>query len=213
MDRNYSFFDDVINELDQGLRTIVLKPTHSQRNNPATSIDETDLSDAERTLAGRLMRVNHAGEVAAQGLYNGQALTAKNTEVREQMQHSANEEEDHLAWCQQRLNELRTSRSAIGPFWYAGSYVLGASAGLAGDKWSLGFVAETERQVVKHIDDHLSKLPKIDAKSCAILKQMREDELQHGKAAEDAGASELPKPVKAAMHAVSRVMVFGAYWV
>lgn len=203
----------MINELDQGLRTIVLKPTQSQRNNPAESIEESPLSDTERRLSGRLMRVNHAGEVAAQGLYSGQALTAKNAKVREQMQHSANEEEDHLAWCQQRLNELHTSRSAIGPIWYFGSYVLGASAGLAGDKWSLGFVAETERQVVKHIDDHLSKLPDTDEKSRAILEQMREDELRHGKAAENAGASELPKPVKAAMHAVSRVMVFGAYWV
>lgn len=159
------------------------------------------------------MRVNHAGEVAAQGLYQGQALTAKLNNIREKMQHAADEEIDHLVWCQQRLQELDSHTSYLHPLWYLGSFTIGAVAGLAGDKWSLGFVAETENQVSEHLASHQRKLPNDDLKSKAIITQMREDEIQHAKMAVSAGAADLPRGIKWLMTITAKVMTATAYWV
>jgi len=158
-----------------------------------------------------LMRVNHAGEIAAQGLYQGQAATARLTTVRASMEKAAEEENDHLAWCQERLAELGSRPSILNPIWYAGAFAIGATAGLIGDRWSLGFVAETERQVVRHLEDHLARLPRGDARSKAILEQMKIDEQRHGATAEQAGGAQLPAPVRQLMGAVSRIMTRGAY--
>ncbi len=212
MSKRY-FSDRLIEEFDRGLRTLTKSSRQAQRCNPAETLEESDLSEQETLLSGRLMRVNHAGEIAAQGLYHGQALTAKNNATLNQMQISAKEEEDHLAWCEQRLNELQTPRSLIGPVWYLGSYAIGATAGLFGDRWSLGFVAETEDQVEKHLENHLKKLPSRDQKSRAIIEKMKQDEHQHGQAARDLGGKQLPTPVQKTMRLVSKVMTTGAYWV
>ena len=208
-----SFSDRLIEEFDRGLRTLTKSSRRTQRINPAEALDEKNLSEKEALLSGRLMRVNHAGEIAAQGLYHGQALTAKDDATLTQMQISAKEEEDHLAWCEQRLNELQTPRSLIGPVWYLGSYAIGATAGLFGDRWSLGFVAETEDQVEKHLESHLQKLPSQDLKSRVIIEKMKQDEHQHGQAARDLGGKQLPTPVQKTMQLVSKVMTTGAYWV
>lgn len=170
------------------------------------------MSDRERRHAAGLMRVNHAGEVMAQGLYQGQALTARLDEVRDAMALAAAEEFDHLAWCEQRLAELRDRPSALGPLWYAGAYLLGAGAGLAGDRWSLGFVSETEAQVVDHLEDHLGRLPPADRRSRAIIEQMKLDEARHGATARDAGGLPLPPPARAVMTMMSTVMTRVAYW-
>lgn len=208
-----SITDRLIREFDRSLRTLTKSSRHAQRSNPAELLDESALSAKETQLSGRLMRVNHAGEIAAQGLYHGQALTAKHATTLNQMQISAKEEEDHLAWCEQRLNELHTPRSFISPVWYVGSYAIGATAGLFGDHWSLGFVAETEDQVEKHLEGHLQKLPSHDLKSRAIIKKMKQDEHQHGKSARDLGGKPLPAPVQKAMRLMSKVMTTGAYWI
>ena len=210
--RQYSFVDDLISHIDNGVRTL-FGENHATRENPANAKQESNLSDADKELAGRLMRINHAGEVAAQGLYQGQALTAKLPDVREQMEQAAQEEVDHLAWCKTRAEELGTHTSKLDPLWYAGSVTIGAIAGLAGDKWSLGFVNETEKQVVKHLEGHLEKLPHHDEKSRAILEQMKTDEQHHASLAQDAGAEQLPEPVKKAMTLVSKLMTKSAYWV
>ncbi len=183
------------------------------RINPAEQQDDGPLRPNERRHVARLMRVNHSGEVAAQALYHGQALTAKLEQVRETMEKSAAEESDHLAWCEQRLLELGGRRSLLNPFWYAGSFAIGALAGIAGDRWSLGFVAETERQVVQHLDGHLDRLPEHDSRSRAILEQMREDEAEHGETARLAGGEDLPQPIPLLMNAVSTVMTRAAYWI
>ncbi len=208
-----NFCDTLIEEFDRGLRTLTKASRSASRDNPADDIPEADLNDQEATLSGRLMRVNHAGEIAAQGLYHGQALTARNQATLEQMRVSAKEEEDHLAWCEQRLNELQTPTSMITPLWYAGSYAIGATAGLFGDKWSLGFVAETENQVEQHLQSHLEKLPAQDEKSKSIIDLMQQDERRHGDAARNLGGVDLPKPVQKAMQAVSKVMTTGAFWI
>jgi ubiquinone biosynthesis monooxygenase Coq7 len=158
------------------------------------------------------MRGNHAGEVAAQGLYQGQALTARLDSVRQQMERAALEENDHLAWCESRAKELGAHVSYLNPLWYGGSVAIGALAGLAGDKWSLGFVVETERQVVRHLDDHLARLPAQDAKSRAILEQMRQDEGHHATVALEAGGAALPEPIKRLMGLASQVMTRTAYY-
>lgn len=210
--RNLTPIDQFVTTLDQGLRTVFGAPKTTGRVNPADAEMEADLSDEQRVLAERLMRINHAGEVSAQGLYQGQALTAKLPQVRQKMARAAAEENDHLAWCKARLDELGGRPSYLNPVWFAGSVAIGAVAGLVGDKWSLGFVAETERQVEKHLDGHLGRLPGKDAKSLAILKQMRADEIEHGNAARHAGAADLPTPVKTLMGLVSKVMTRTAYW-
>ena len=209
--RQYSPIDHLIQHIDVGLRTLAGAPRVTERPNPAAGLPEAEMDDAARALAGSLMRVNHAGEVAAQGLYEGQALTAKLPEVREKMERAAQEENDHLAWCEQRAKELDTHVSYLNPLWYFGSLGIGAAAGLAGDKWSLGFVAETERQVIRHLDEHLSRLPEQDARSRAILEQMREDEAHHATVALEAGGAELPAPVKKLMGLTSKIMTTLAY--
>ena len=216
MMRHYSPIDHLLINLDQALRTVAGKPSVTERINPADAHTDahpdSQLSAAQKQTAARLMRVNHAGEVAAQALYQGQALTAQLTEVREKMQRAAQEENDHLAWCETRIKELDSHTSVLNPAWYIGSFAIGALAGLAGDKWSLGFVAETEQQVVKHLEEHLRQLPPQDLKSHAILEQMRRDESHHATTALEAGGAPLPAPIKHAMQLTSQVMTRTAYW-
>jgi 3-demethoxyubiquinol 3-hydroxylase len=172
-----------------------------------------ELAAADRTNSARLMRVNHAGEVAAQALYQGQALTARDPAVKSAMQQAAAEETDHLAWCGQRLRELGARPSLLNPLWYLGSYAIGAVAGALGDRTSLGFIAETERQVEAHLREHIGRLSPRDSRSRAILEQMTHDEMQHGAKASSLGGRELPIPVTLAMRATSRLMTRGSYWV
>jgi len=213
-ERSYSFFDNVIIELDKALTTVVGKPETTSRPFPDAEItDEDVLSEVERKQSAGLMRVNHSGEVSAQALYQGQALTAKLPDVRAAMEHAAQEENDHLVWCQQRLESLSSHTSVLNPIWYVGSFTIGAIAGKIGDKWSLGFVAETESQVVKHLDGHLKVISDKDKKSRAILAQMKIDEQQHGTAAVDAGGAILPKPVSQLMGMVSKLMTRTSYWI
>ena len=191
--RKFNLVDTLISEFDQSLRTIFAKAPTTERPNPATDVETMDeLSEEEVQLSAKLMRVNHAGEIAAQGLYRGQALTAKREDIREQMERSAMEENDHLNWCENRLIELNSHKSYLSPLWYWGSFSIGATAGLAGDKWSLGFVKETEDQVVRHIDQHITRIPAKDLPSMMILQQMKEDELHHADVAVQAGAARLP---------------------
>ncbi|HSQ08838.1 MAG TPA: 2-polyprenyl-3-methyl-6-methoxy-1,4-benzoquinone monooxygenase, partial [Chromatiaceae bacterium] len=172
-----------------------------------------DLSEEERRHVARLMRINHTGEVCAQGLYQGQALTARLPEVRAKMERSAQEENDHLAWCEHRLEALGDRKSLLNPLWYLGSFAMGAAAGLAGDKWSLGFVVETERQVESHLDDHLAQIPEHDVRDRAVLQQMKADEIHHAAVAKDAGGAELPAPIRLGMRLTSKVMTGTVYWV
>ncbi len=210
--RQYSALDHLLFNIDTGVRTLLGAPQTTERKNPAEAQPESDLSEADKKLSGRLMRINHAGEVSAQGLYQGQALTAKLPHIREQMERSAQEENDHLDWCATRCQELGTHVSLLSPLWYLGSLTIGAIAGRAGDKWSLGFVSETEHQVVRHLDSHLQQMSADDLKSRAILEQMKEDELHHAVIAEDAGGASLPAAVRAAMKLSSQVMTRSAYY-
>jgi ubiquinone biosynthesis monooxygenase Coq7 len=174
---------------------------------------ESPKSDGERRHASGLMRVNHAGEICAQALYSGQALFAREVRVRDALHLAAAEERDHLAWCRERLSELGSRPSLLDPFWYAGSFAFGVFSGLAGDRWSLGFLAETEAQVESHLEGHLERLPASDQRSREIVAKMRDDENRHGAMGRAMGAMELPPPVKAAMRAASKVMTRTAYWV
>jgi 3-demethoxyubiquinol 3-hydroxylase len=182
------------------------------RTYPAATQADDDLPAPARRHAAGLMRVNHAGEIAAQGLYHGQALTARNPDVAAHLHEAAVEERDHMAWCEQRLTELGSQPSVLSPLWYAGSFAMGAAAGLAGDRWNLGFVAETERQVAAHLSEHLTELPPGDARSRAVVHAMREDETRHGAEATAAGGVELPWVVKRLMHRVAGVMKWVAYY-
>jgi ubiquinone biosynthesis monooxygenase Coq7 len=210
--RHHNAIDQFIMQSDHALRTIFGAAVTTERNNPADGISEPTLSDSERKRAAALMRVNHAGEVSAQALYQGQALTARLDSVRQSMERAALEENDHLAWTEQRIDELSSHKSLLNPIWYSGSFAIGAIAGLLGDKWSLGFVAETEHQVICHLDDHLQKLPPQDARSTAILQQMKTDEAHHATVALEGGGAELPWPVKKLMTAMSKVMTSSAYY-
>lgn len=210
--RQFSTLDHILINIDNGIRTIFGAPEVTERSNPAADQPEGELSDSDKDLAGRLMRINHAGEVSAQGLYQGQSLTAKLPEIRQQMARAAQEENDHLDWCEKRCKELGTHVSLLSPFWYMGSLTIGAIAGKAGDKWSLGFVSETEHQVVRHLESHLAQLSPEDHKSRAILEQMKEDELHHAIIAEQAGGANLPAAVKLAMNITSKIMTKGAYY-
>jgi ubiquinone biosynthesis monooxygenase Coq7 len=169
------------------------------------------MSASERDHVSRLMRINHTGEVCAQALYQGQALTARDPATRESMERSAAEENDHLDWCEKRVEELGGRLSLLNPFWYAGSFAIGAVAGAVGDKWSLGFVAETEKQVENHLQEHLEQVPEEDQRTRAILEQMKEDEIEHGQKALDHGGVELPSPIKAAMQLTSKLMTRSVY--
>jgi ubiquinone biosynthesis monooxygenase Coq7 len=213
MDRQLTVLDQLLAGVDSALRTVLTPAPPAGRRNPGADLPGDVASDADRRHVAGLMRVNHAGEVAAQGLYQGQAATAELAEVRAAMERAAEEENDHLVWCEERLAELGSRPSLLGPLWYAGAFAIGAGAGLVGDRWSLGFVAETERQVVRHLEEHLGMLPADDERSRAILEQMKTDELAHGSAAVAAGGVELPTPVKAAMGVVAKIMTRGAYWV
>ena len=210
--RQYSPFDQFIHGLDQALHTILGPAPEPSRPNPATAHAEAVLTAAERELAGRLMRVNHAGEISAQALYQGQALTARLPTVRDKMEQAAVEENDHLAWTEERIRELGTHTSVLAPLWYAGSFAIGALAGIVGDKWSLGFVAETEHQVILHLDAHLARLPEQDTKSRTILEQMRADEARHATTALAAGGATLPEPIRQLMALTSKTMTTTAYW-
>lgn len=210
--RRLTPLDRVFEQVDQAVRTVLGPPPPASRPNPAEGLPDTPMTDHERRHAAALMRVNHAGEVMAQGLYQGQALTARLDEVRGAMEQAAVEEFDHLAWCEQRLLELRDRPSVLGPVWYAGAFLLGAGAGLAGDRWSLGFVSETEAQVVNHLEDHLGRLPQTDRRSRAIVEQMKVDEAHHGAEARAAGGLPLPAPARGFMALVSKVMTRTAYW-
>ena len=211
--RDYSPFDQLLMHMDKAVRTVFGAPPVTERSNPAQDQPEAELSANQRRLVAGLMRVNHAGEVSAQALYQGQALTAKLSEVRSKMERAALEENDHLTWCEQRLTELDSHASVLNPLWYAGSFAIGAAAGWAGDKWSLGFVVETEKQVVRHLEEHLERLPPQDHKSRAILEQMQEDEAHHATTALQAGSADLPKPVKQLMRLTSKLMTTTAYYI
>jgi ubiquinone biosynthesis monooxygenase Coq7 len=196
--------DLLITTFDLGLRTVFASP-HAGRPYPGSG-PEADLGEAERARAAALMRVNHVGEVCAQALYAGQALTAQNETVRGELEQAAREETDHLAWCEQRINELGGRKSLLNPLWFGGAFSIGVVAGLMGDKWNLGFLAETERQVEAHLDGHLQQLPEADAKSRAVVEQMKIDEIKHAQTAVDHGGAPLPSPVKWAMRMAADVM-------
>ena len=209
--RDFTPADRLLSAIDEALRLSTGTAPPPQRANPAGETPAAELDDAEKRHVAGLMRVNHAGEICAQALYAGQALTARNPEVARKMERAASEEIDHLAWCEQRLHELDERPSVLNPLWYAGSFAIGAIAGLAGDRWSLGFLKETERQVEAHLEDHLGRLPETDARSQAILSQMKVDEASHADMAEEAGAADLPERVKRTMTAVSDIMKTLAY--
>lgn len=207
--RHLNLTDRCLTELDSALRTLLVRPQASKKMSVSTEPEK--LSDSQRELAGRLMRVNHSGEIAAQALYRGQALVARDEQLRTSLLQAANEEYDHLAWCQQRAAELGGGTSKLAPFWYAGSFLIGMTAGMAGDKLSLGFLAETEKQVAEHLDGHLQKLPAADKRSRSILQQMRTDEIRHGENALRHGAKPLPRTVRTLMRLASSVMTGISY--
>lgn len=209
--RNFTPLDQLLIRVDQALRLTSGAAPSPARPNPAADLPDLELELATRQDVAGLMRVNHAGEICAQALYAGQATTARDARVRDAMQQAADEEIDHLAWCESRLEELGSRPSLLNPLWYAGSFAIGALAGLAGDRWSLGFVRETEIQVEAHLQEHLDRLPAEDARSQAILDQMKTDEAQHARMAEEAGARELPRPVRSAMTFASGIMKALAY--
>jgi 3-demethoxyubiquinol 3-hydroxylase len=202
--------DTFISTADKALRS-VFAPARAARPSPATG-PAPELPEAERRKSGALMRVNHTGEVAAQALYHGQAFVARTESTRQMLLNAAREETDHLAWCESRLSELQSRPSFLNPLWYAGSFAIGALAATFGDRVSLGFVAETERQVEGHLNVHLERLPAADLRSRAILEQMRTDEISHGSAARNAGGAELPAPARVLMKHTSRLMTHTAYW-
>ncbi len=210
--RHYTFADRFIASFDQALRSVVPDATQAERPSPARP-EASTLNVQDARHAAGLMRVNHSGEVAAQALYHGQALTAKLPNVREAMQQAAREEQDHLAWCEERLKELDSHTSLLNPLWYALSFGIGAVAGIAGDEYSLGFVAETERQVGAHLESHLKSLPEQDARSRVILEQMHTDELHHRDQALAAGGKEPPESVRRLMTAISQVMTKTSYMI
>lgn len=210
-ERRYSTIDRLLAEADQLLRNSFSRQALASRASPGDALPESGLDPAERRHAAALMRVNHSGEVAAQALYQGQALTARDQGVRDTMADAAREERDHLAWCEKRLRELDSRPSVLNPLWYTGSLAIGALAGLAGDRWSLGFLAETEQQVVEHLERHLESLPAGDLRSRAIVETMRDDEAQHRDTASEAGGAALPPPARGLMRLVSRVMTGSAY--
>ncbi len=202
--------DRVIGELDRALRAVA-GVAHAARPSPADGVPEAELNESERTHAAALMRVNHVGEVCAQALYQGQALTARDKGTAEELEKAAREEEDHLAWSAERIRELGGRPSLLNPLWYAGSFAFGALAGALGDRWNLAFLAETEKQVEEHLSGHLEALPAQDRRTLVVVEAMRADEARHRQTALRLGAAELPQPAKAAMRLASRVMTSVAY--
>lgn len=203
--------DTLIIEFDKGLRTLLARP-HSLRSHPDENTAETILNDAEKKHTAALMRVNHTGEVCAQALYSGQALTARHPETTEALKNAALEETEHLAWCETRIHQLGGRTSLLNPLFYAGSFTLGAVAGALGDKWNLGFLAETEKQVETHLASHLEKISESDHKTRKIIEQMQLDEARHEKEAKKLGAAELPLPAKFLMQKISKLMTTTSYY-
>jgi ubiquinone biosynthesis monooxygenase Coq7 len=204
--------DDLIIAFDRGLRT-VFAPARSDRAMPGEDLPRHEMSATQRSHVAGLMRVNHTGEVCAQALYQGQALTARNPAAKAALEKAALEETEHLAWTERRLEELGGNKSVLNPLFYAGSFAIGAAAGLLGDRWNLGFLAETERQVVAHLEGHLARLPAEDQRSRSVVEQMKADEAGHATSALQHGAAELPEPAKAAMRVASKVMTETSYWI
>ena len=204
--------DRVIVEFDKGLRTL-FAPAQTIRPMPGRELPEADLNAAQKSLSAALMRVNHSGEICAQALYQGQALTARDPSIQQALEQAAWEETEHLAWCEQRIRDLGSHKSFLTPLWYTGSLAIGALAGTLGDKWNLGFLAETERQVSRHLEGHLARLPAADEKSRAVVAQMKQDEEKHATTALQHGGAPLPAPVRAAMRLSSKVMTKAAYLV
>ncbi|MBX9676593.1 MAG: 2-polyprenyl-3-methyl-6-methoxy-1,4-benzoquinone monooxygenase [Methylotenera sp.] len=204
--------DKLITTFDTGLRTVFAQ-ANASRQRPDAQIEESTLTETEKNQAAALMRINHVGEVCAQALYSGQALSSRNPQIVQSLQKAANEETDHLAWCEARINELGGRKSWLNPVWYAGSFALGAAAGALDDKWNLGFLAETEHQVSNHLQSHLTKLSDSDTKTRAIIGQMQQDEAEHALEAKELGASDLPQLVKAGMKLASKIMTSTAYYV
>lgn len=209
--RRISPVDHLLNEAGRWLSDLH-PPPRAARSYPAQPLPEDRLSESQKRESAAFMRVNHAGEIAAQGLYLGHALAARSDAIRTHMRMAAREETDHLRWCERRLSELDSRVSWLTPFWGLGSLAIGLAAGLAGDRRSLGFVEETERQVGAHLESHLARLPEVDARSRAIVGQMREDEESHRRQAADAGAESVPAPIRFGMAAAARVMTRTAYW-
>ena len=204
--RNYTPVDIIFLLADDALTTLCGRPRSTGRENPAGHTDEAMLSNDEQEVSARLMRVNHTGEICAQALYRSQALTARTESVKNNMIQAAREENDHLIWCEDRIRALGGRKSLLNPLWYLGAFSIGSIAGLIGDRWNLGFLAETELQVEKHLEGHLEHLPKADSRSRAVVRQMKEDEASHATIALRAGAAELPDFVKQLMQVASRVM-------
>jgi ubiquinone biosynthesis monooxygenase Coq7 len=204
--------DRLIISFDRGMRTL-FGSAASARPVPGQDIPDVALDAVQRRHAAALMRVNHTGEVCAQALYQGQALTARGANARTALEHAAREETEHLAWTEHRIDELSGRKSLLNPVFYAGSFAIGAAAGLLGDRWNLGFLAETERQVVAHLDEHLEKLPSDDQRSRAIVAEMRMDEARHATTALEHGGAELPPPARALMRIASAVMTRMSYWI
>jgi ubiquinone biosynthesis monooxygenase Coq7 len=211
--RQYSIFDKICLSLDQAVRALTDTAKTSGQPYPAKNTENGEMDEAKQKHAAALMRINHTGEICAQGLYHGQALVSRGERMQEKMQQAAIEEGDHLAWCKQRLDELGSHTSYLNPLWYAGSFCIGMAAGMIGDQWSLGFVVETERQVIKHLAGHLQSLPAADLRSHHIIQQMEKDEAKHRDDAIAEGARELPSTVKKAMALTSKVMVKTVYWI
>lgn len=204
--------DSLIVNFDRALRTLCA-PAKSVRPPPGDGLEEASLDEQDKRTAAALMRVNHAGEICAQALYHGQAMTARNQKVREALEHAASQETEHLSWTGQRIDELGGRVSLLNPLLYAGSFTIGAISGLLGDKWNLGFLAETEKQVEGHLDGHLARLPEDDRKSRAIVAQMKEDEAEHARTALMHGGAALPATARQAMRAASRLMTGSTYWI
>ena len=204
--------DRLIIPLDRALRTL-FAPAPAVRPTPGGELDQPELGDVERVRSAQMMRINHTGEVCAQALYEGQMLVARDPAVRAMLERAAREETEHLAWTEGRLQELGSRKSLLNPLFYAGSYVLGAGAGLLGDRWSLGFLVATERQVEQHLDGHLDRMAENDGKSRAIVEQMRDDEVGHASSAQQLGGIDLPLPVRLGMRVAAKVMTTTTRWV
>ncbi len=204
--------DKLIATFDKGIRTIFAASV-AARARPDAALEEPALDDTSKQHAAALMRINHVGEVCAQALYSGQAFTSRNPQTVSALRKAADEETDHLAWCEARINELGGRKSLLNPLWYAGSFILGAIAGAIGDKWNLGFLEETEQQVSTHLKNHLNLLDETDIKTRTIINQMQEEEIAHANTAKQLGASELPAPIKAGMKFASKIMTKTAYYI
>ncbi|EAR22463.1 2-polyprenyl-3-methyl-6-methoxy-1,4-benzoquinone monooxygenase [Nitrococcus mobilis] len=211
--RRYSLVDRVIAQFDAGVQTLYGRPRGTGRPSPANELPEPELDRQERRKAARLMRVNHCGEICAQALYQAQAITTRNPALRQTLARAAAEENDHLAWCEERLMRLGSHTSYLNPLFYIGSLGIGALAGAAGDRWSLGFLAQTEEQVVQHLSRHLQRLPRQDRPSRAIVEQMRLEEDGHASSATAAGAARIPRPVRQLMRLSARAMTGTTYWI